>query len=724
MIKKLFIHNFRNIQEITIEPSQFINLISGNNGEGKSSILYAIEYLLTDNLNEKISEYVRWGCEKFYLEMEFIVGADNYYIKVVGDKSAKKELIINNDQDNIYKNSEATKKLAEIIDPNIIRYSSISEQGKTAQILFDTPTNRLKKLKEILGIDKLADLSEEIKKEIQDKEQTIKELNNEVKFLEEIKYNYIDRPDLPNIEEVKTKFELLEKDKQLYESQNKLYEKYLQEKELYDKTYKVIETNQEFILKYNVAIDELNKSQIEYNHKESEEELREQLSNYEKEKIDQEYKVDNYNRTQKRVKELNVIIEQQKQELDKLQLRRISICKFDNEDLLHYEDQVNENKVNLNTFEKELNLIEKGKCPTCGKDYIGNIEDIKSKIEESKSFISLYIGKVKETKNFIEEYNQAVNEQELTKVRRQSIQDKIDSYNKELNEKELEITQNFNQNDNAFLIDYTSLIKEINNKLENRKQVLLHNVQISNQVKELENKIKISQSLIEQVQDIKKPEQVDEPISFNFAEYENCKKEIIIYDQKVQERDRIIKHNEALDIERLTNNSRIDSLHKYIDNLSHEVSILKESRQILDKEFSAYLIDKGAEYIKDKMNEFFSQAYGKYTITFSQDKNSIDFFYSDGENISPCSMASGHEQKVLAIAFRIALSSLNNLGLMIFDEIDDAGSSEKGLQLYESILSNMSNNQIFAISHCEEVKEFLLQQQGSKEFNIVNGTLN
>lgn len=721
MIKKLFIHNFRNIQEITIEPSQFINLISGNNGEGKSSILYAIEYLLTDNLNEKISEYVRWGCEKFYLEMEFIVGADNYYIKVVGDKSAKKELIINNDQDNIYKNSEATKKLAEIIDPNIIRYSSISEQGKTAQILFDTPANRLKKLKEILGIDKLADLSEEIKKEIQDKEQTIKELNNEVKFLEEIKYNYIDRPDLPNIEEVKTKFELLEKDKQLYESQNKLYEKYLQEEQVYINAQDTIYKNESSICDSKSKIDGLNKSQIEYNHTESEDELREQLSNYEKAKVEQDYKVDNYQKIQLRVTQLERSIEDQKKELEKYQIRRIHSSKWTEKDLKDTEEVNNQLKIELPQLEKELNLVEQGKCPTCGKDYvIENTEELIKKIEDYRIAIKCNNEFIVNYNNDLKLYNNAVNEQELIKVKRQAIQDKIDTCTKELESlSELEFDEESLNN----LCDYISLIKEIKDKLENRKQVQFHNIQISDQIKEFENKIKVCQSLIDQYKDIKKPEQIDEPVVYNKQEYDNLNKEIIIYDQKVQERDRIIKHNEELDIQRLSNNTRIDNIRKSIDNISQETSILKESRQILDKEFSAYLIDKGAEYIKDKMNEFFSQAYGKYSITFSQDKNSIDFFYSDGEAISPCSMASGHEQKVLAIAFRIALSSLNNLGLMIFDEIDDAGSSEKGLQLYESILSNMNSSQIFAISHCEEVKEYILQQNGSKEFNVVNGRL-
>ena len=721
MIKKLFIHNFRNIQEITIEPSQFINLISGNNGEGKSSILYAIEYLLTDNLNEKISEYVRWGCEKFYLEMEFIVGADNYYIKVVGDKSAKKELIINNDQDNIYKNSEATKKLAEIIDPNIIRYSSISEQGKTAQILFDTPANRLKKLKEILGIDKLADLSEEIKKEIQDKEQTIKELNNEVKFLEEIKYKYIDRPDLPNIEEVKTKFELLEKDKQLYESQNKLYEKYLQEEQVYINAQDTIYKNESSICDSKSKIDGLNKSQIEYNHTESEEELREQLSNYEKAKVEQDYKVDNYQKIQLRVTQLERSIEDQKKELEKYQIRRIHSSKWTEKDLKDTEEVNNQLKIELPQLEKELNLVKQGKCPTCGKDYIiENTEELIKKIEDYRIAIKCNNEFIVNYNNDLKLYNNAVNEQELIKVKRQAIQDKIDTCTKELESlSELEFDEESLNN----LCDYISLIKEIKDKLENRKQVQFHNIQISDQIKEFENKIKVCRSLIDQYKDIKKPEQIDEPVVYNKQEYDNLNKEIIIYDQKVQERDRILKHNEELDIQRLSNNTRIDNIRKSIDNISQETSILKESRQILDKEFSAYLIDKGAEYIKDKMNEFFSQAYGKYNITFSQDKNSIDFFYSDGENISPCSMASGHEQKVLAVAFRIALSSLNNLGLMIFDEIDDAGSSEKGLQLYESILNNMNSSQIFVISHCEEVKEYLLQQNGSREFNVVNGGL-
>ena len=725
MIKNFYAKDFRNIKEITIEPSQFINLISGNNGEGKSSILYGIEYLLTDNLNEKISEYVRWGCEKFILDATFVINNQNYIINIEGSKSAKKDLTITDLSDNVignYKNSEATKKLAEVIDPNIIRYSSISEQGKTAQILFDTPANRLKKLKEILGIDKIADLCDELKQDIDKKQEEIKLSEKELKLVEEKNYNFMDIPEVGDIDKIKSIFDILEKDKFIYELEFKQWEDYNKKLEDYNKAIRTLSVNNLNIENYKKEIIEKESSQITYNHTETEEELRELSSKYEKEKIEQEHKVDNYKKIQKRIIDLNSLIEKQKQELEKLQLRRISPSKWTEKDLKDTEEVTIQLKIELPQLEKELKLVEQGKCPTCGKDYIiENVDELIKKIEEYKSAIKTNDTFILQVKKDNEEYKKALNEQELVKVKRQSVQEKIDSYYNEFNNlDELDFDENSINN----LCDYNTLLKEIKSKLDNRQQVLLHNVSISNQIKELESKIKVCEALIEQYKDIVQPKECTEPKSFNFTEYEECKKEIIIHEQKVQEKERIEKYNETIQQDKDSDKEKIKNIISLIDSISYEVSILKESRQILDKDFSAWLIDKGAEYIKEKMNDFFSSAYGKYSITFTQDKNSIDFYYSDGENISPCSMASGFEKSCLAIAFRIALSSLNNLGLMILDEIDSDASGERSLQLFESILENMGNTQFFIITHNEDTKEFLLQQNGSREFNVVEGTIN
>ena len=60
-ITRLKIKNFKTIKEIDISLDSKVNVITGDTGSGKSSILEAVSYLLTDSLDDKLIEYVRWG---------------------------------------------------------------------------------------------------------------------------------------------------------------------------------------------------------------------------------------------------------------------------------------------------------------------------------------------------------------------------------------------------------------------------------------------------------------------------------------------------------------------------------------------------------------------------------------------------------------------------------------------------------------------------------------
>lgn len=716
MIKKLYIKNFRNINELTLEPSSYINLISGNNGEGKSSILYAIEYLLTDNLNEKISEYVRWGQDKFNLEMEFDFNGNNYIIKVEGSKSSKKELIVNNTD--IYKNSEATKYLATIIDPNVTRYSAISEQGKTAQILFDTPANRLKKLKEILGIDKIFELVEDIKEEIKQINSDIDLNKKEIEVIDNIDYNLLDVPVLPDIKDIKTKFDLLVKDKELYNVEIKLYDKYLQELENYNNAKSKIESNEILIKGYQDKILEKQKTKKENLNTSSLEDLQKSISEIEKKEIEQNSKYQIYKDKKSRIEKLNNNILQEESKLDAYPLRRLSPCKYKNDQLTEAEQSLMESQIKLNDLEKEYKLGLEGKCPTCGQDYIIDVDSYKTQIESIKESIKNIQNDIKVIKEEFERYNKSFNENETNKIQRQNIQNNLYEYKSELEEILIDYNSDFT------LIDYSKDIEELNNSIQSIKTVEEFNKNIEKDMQDFENKIQISKGIIEQYKDTIEPVIVEKPKEFNNSEYEELNKEILVYEQKVLEKKRIEEHNNKIKQDKLNNQEKIKNLNTTIESLYYKGGILKETRDVLDKQFSSYLIDKGADYIKEKMNEFFITAYGKYEITFTQDKNSIDFYYGDGDSVSPCSMASGMEKSILAMAFRVALSSLNNFGLMILDEIDSDGSSDRSLSLYESILSTMTNSQLFIITHKEETKEYLMQQHGSNEYSVVNGRLN
>jgi len=125
------------------------------------------------------------------------------------------------------------------------------------------------------------------------------------------------------------------------------------------------------------------------------------------------------------------------------------------------------------------------------------------------------------------------------------------------------------------------------------------------------------------------------------------------------------------------------------------------------------------------MNLFFQKAYSKYTITFQQSKRSLDFFYGYQDMIqAPVEMASGYEKEVLSIAFRVALSSLQNLGLMSLDEIDSFASDEKSMKLFNTLFNESNIEQFFVITHNESSKEMIRNEYNVSAYELNEGKLN
>ena len=148
-----------------------------------------------------------------------------------------------------------------------------------------------------------------------------------------------------------------------------------------------------------------------------------------------------------------------------------------------------------------------------------------------------------------------------------------------------------------------------------------------------------------------------------------------------------------------------------------DISVLEESRNIIDKQFSSYLIEKGTQYVEYKMNNFFQKCYSRYTVFFRQteSKNSIDFFYNDinGKGGS-ASLCSGFEKQLLSVAFRVALASITGIGFLILDEIDSDASEENSISLYSNLIDSNLFSQIISISHKNDTKEYLLNNYQTK----------
>jgi DNA repair exonuclease SbcCD ATPase subunit len=623
IIKSLFIKNFKNIKELNLDFSN-LNLIFGEPGSGKTAIIEAICFLLTDYLKEKISDYVRWNAKKFELHLiaDFYGTAIDYYIE--GEKGTKRTLEINGE---IFNNNDAVLKMRELINPDIALYSNISMQGKGTQLLFEKPTARLEKLKTIFGIDSIVKSVEKMKEDISNNKNDIQIMEAELEILKNKKFQYLE--------------EILLEDLNL-------------------KLIDLPEYNENEHEKLKGSIVGIDRLIAEFNNT---------IINYQKEK----------NNKDKLLQEIELL------ENSKGNYPIKRLVEMDTTELDVLTCNINESKIKKAELEKQYTLCISGKCPTCGQDYKADSHQIKSELDKCIESIDQYTILYIDLKNKITEYEKNKKTNEMNKLQIANIEENI------INKKEK--------------------IKDIENDLGNLLPTESRIIELQNE------KIKLNTDLIK-MEELKK--------QYNNIKIQNneIEKKILLQEQKKKEQQRVKEFNQKIKEEEKKNGSDIINKENDIQKLKSENSLLETCKKILDKDFSSYLIDTDTEFIKLKMNEIFARSYGRYNITLNKDNKGIDFYYSENNGpVAPVGMASGFEEQNLATSFRIALSSLQNLSVFLFDEIDSFASENDSLTLFNVILSELSTFQLFIISHKEQTKEYLTNLQNCNVFEMKNGEL-
>jgi len=621
IIKNLSIKNFKNIKELNLDFSN-LNLIFGEPGSGKTAILEAICFLLTDYLKEKISDYVKWNAKKFELHLiaDFYGTAIDYYIE--GEKGTKRVLEINGET---FNNNDAVQKMRELINPDIALYSNISMQGKGTQLLFEKPTARLEKLKTIFGIDSIVKSVEKMKEDISKNKNDIQVMDAELEIMKSKKFQYLEEIIL---EELNIK---------------------LLELPDYDEN------------KYNIIKDGISTiitTITLFNN---------DIKNYEKIKNDNDT----------RLKEID-ILENNKNNYPIKRLKENNNFKVDIELTT---DNLNKYKIEKASLENQYELCLAGKCPKCGQDYKSlDIHDVEKNISICNTGILNYEKQLLQITNDLSDHEKNKKTNDMNKLQIENIDKNIISIKEKI--KEFELLQRPDEN---------KLIE-----LQSKKDMLNNDLIVLDELKKQYNNIKIQNNEIE--------------------------KKLLLQEQKKKEQDRVKEFNKKIKDDEKKNNSDIINKENNVQKLKSENSALETSRKFLDKDFSSYLIDNSTEFIKLKMNEIFARSYGKYNITLNKDNKGIDFYYSEsGGPMAPVGMASGFEEQNLATSFRIALSSLQNLGVFLFDEIDSFASENDSLILFQVILQELKNFQIICISHKEQTKEYLSNLQNCRIVEMKNG---
>jgi len=706
-LKALELENFKNVSHLILNFSE-LNLISGDNGSGKSSILQAIQYALTDSLPEKLSEYIKWGEDYFKIHLTFEHNGIPYDYKIRCSNTASKELTIGNEE---YKNSDATKKMKEIIDPDLLLYSCFSEQGQSYSILVESPAERLKKFKTILGVDRLTNVIDYSKEEVKVKKSESESIDKEIKLIQSQKFSYLEEFELPDIEEVKQELEKLEKDKKEkeefdllkrdWETKNSAYQKVLSRKEELES---LIELSKKKT--FDLSVPDFDSSK----YQEIIEQLRQEELSYEKHKLD----LANYNSYIKQISSFESEIKSLNEKKSNIKITRLAPVHVSEDTLSEIRTSIQNYKVELTSIKNHIKLAKDGKCPTCGQDFNHSPEELERSaktIEDSLQKLELDLASgVK----LLKDYESKVSENQMNSKLLENYSSQIKEYTSKLES----VSKVEPPIDKVFNMDYLKKeLQELNSKKSEYEKVQ----------SELEkNKLQVVRYESE-LQGLNSENPGDPPtpprrFSFDSVKYEQLKKEVNVYDQKVEELKRIQEHNEKIKEQEKENARSVKDKESIYYKILGEQKDTEEARNILEKQFSGYLIEKGTTFIESQMNNFFQKCYNKYSVYFKQTENkkSIDFYYTDASSskITSASLCSGFEKQLLSIAFRVALASITGLGFLILDEIDSDASDENSVSLYTNLLESKMFNQIVCITHKEETKNVLINNYYANQISL------
>lgn len=711
MLKKIRIKNFKNIIDETFDLTGNV-LISGENGSGKSSLLQALRYCLTDSLTEKLSDYIRWGESEFQISLDLDFENVNYSYDVsYKEKGGGKKLLSWNDQE--LKGQDASKKLKEILSSDLLLYSSISEQGQSYSILLDSPTERLETFKSILGIDKIGEVVEKMKEDLKEYKTNADLIKKEKETLESKKFEFMDEFELPNITQIKEDLQEQELQKEKKEKNDRLRQEYEILLSEYQKKLTRKEELESLIESIQTKINSFHR--VEYKELDY---IKLKEESWTQETNIRNYKhsltlFQSYQKTKENLLSKLVKLKTEKEEIEFVKVPEIT---FTQEDISIDENTLNDLKLKLKEVENHLNLVLQGRCPTCGQNFENiSLQELQKEKEEIQTLVDGFVKSIFDKKSSLKEVTLIEQENKISESKLNSLSEQIVNVNYELNDlKEVE----------------KPIEPEIDNTIESRLQELEKTkIQFEEYEKNISN---LNKKLLEYQTELKGINLIEQPIkpnltrtSYDENEHKRLQKEVNIFEQKVEELERIKNHNKKIENDKKENQNLIKEKDLIYYNIQEDIRVLDNSKTLLDKQYSTYVIEKGTKFVEKQMNVFFQKCYPKYEVFFRQasNKKSIEFFYtngSDSERVYSASLCSGFEKQLLAMAFRVALASITKVGFLILDEIDSDASEQNSINLYSNLIESKLFNQLICITHKEETKSILMNNYNTRLIEMVS----
>lgn len=713
------LENFGIIKDFKHRFRDGITVLSGENGQGKSTVLKALDMNLFDRYSGNLEDYLNWDAEPettfFRHKFSFEHRGHSFVstMKYDGKSSSTSRELYVDGATTPYKNSEAVKKLAEFLDPKMDPPAMIARQG-TVSAVDAGPAERREHMRKAFDVN----FPEEIK-ELQalesQVEKKIVETDKKLVELQALKFEPVEVPELPltveQITELSQQERSLRDQVSTIESAASRYSTKLAEVHRKTKSLQLVQTGHD-----SLVLEITQKEQAVQSHP-GVETLPAMISLVDQVRIKSEYLV---------IKEsdktnLESEITRLRGESSAIVLDRTPA--FDRGPLDEALSLLADFTSKLTRVQSDLDSLNRGECPTCNQpltapDKIASLETLKREYTDT---ISDWTEKRDVQNRALTEHLRINEEQSKLRDKRSQLdqqvsqkQENVARVSTEISNLKTEISQLNSQKD-KLVTDHGWVLTNLKTRLtELQAQRPLKDQELITAREEY-------RIVCQELAQIENPELKQVELTRLKTELETVLNSLREQDRVQAQRVLLLKQNEQLELDKIKN---IEEQQKYQferQTLGSELLDLTAARMAYQKDLPTFIVLKKVENISLEINEFLRKTYkGRYSIKIVNRKDSLLMLY--GPRDKDVKLASGYEKQVFSMAYQIALNKMQDLDLVILDEVDSEASESSSLLFYR-VLGEIQDavRQKIVVSHKPVTKDLLGMDFGADIITFENG---
>jgi len=705
-ITSLSIENFGIISNESFNFEDGVFVFSGDNGEGKSTVLKALSLLLFNRVPGKMSDYIQWGKEEASVGCIFSHNGSEYKtLMKIGSSGTERLLKNTSTNEEITSTSAVNEKINEILDVKRAIASTTSFEHEI-DLITTSPSERREYLKKVYDLSFKTE-KEKIESDIEKAKTSSTSLSSEITTLKSLEFDLqqLERPPFPKSSyEEKVNYtsflreaikdqesELSDDKKKLKEIENKKSRKNLKEEEKND-LLKEIESTESKIEAQTQKIDNLHYVDVSG--------------------IEQKY-TEKRQKIITRISSLKEDIELSKNAIENRIPRDKELLQYTPETHEEIQNKVYSLKASLSNLEGKSKSLSDGLCPVCGTEFDSHdlsqfdhdIENLESELEVNTSKLADMNSKKKKFDDLTElekEYSSRI------KSFIESLKTAQDQ-EKELDKNEEEEISNKKKENKNLLTSAKEVLDLYKTSIDDKKKMISN---IETEISKLESDIKEDRLLRNNI------ELIEEQITKMTANLRELEDDIKSYDKVISLNEEKKKINEAIESKKQKRDEKLIELQNSLEDTENNLSSYKLALKILTKDFPSFVLSRLIDNLQSYTNEFLQQVYPKYTLSFEESKSTLSVLYN-GVDVK---LASGFEKQVFSFAYKYALGKIQNYNILFLDEVDSAASEENSKLFYDT-LAKMKDffSQIFIITHKQDTKELLSSDHGAIVYNILGG---